>query len=140
VRPSPAVADIVLDEKGTLSGEVIDAQGAPVRGAAVNVLRSGKSVGRGTTGRDGKFSVAGLSGGVYQVVSIDGQTVCRAWSAKTAPPAARASLLVVSGTAMRAQHHIGDIICSDGFIVGSVILAAVAIPVAIHNLDDEDGS
>ena len=98
------IGDVALGPGGTLAGQVVDAQGIGIPGAAVSLFQRDAEVARTVTDQGGYFQVAGLRGGSYQVVSADGSAVFRLWNAGMAPPAARPGALVVSGApALRGQ-------------------------------------
>lgn len=143
-----AIKDTVLGKSGVLRGRVYNAQGAPLPGVGVAVLTiDGKAVQSRTTDT-GEFAVGGLKGGVYQVVAGHGSQVIRAWSDGTAPPSALRQVLVVSDPRVVAgQHEPGTFgyflqearyTLSNPLVMGGIIAAAVAIPVAIHNANDDD--
>lgn len=54
-------------ERGSISGTVVDPQGAAVPGAAVTLLRDGQRIGDTSTSARGEFAFQGLSAGRYQV-------------------------------------------------------------------------
>ena len=97
-RPaSSAVRDVALHDGGSLTGQVLDAAGTPVAGTAVAVIDQGRAVASTQTGADGRFAIAGVKAGVYEVATSNGVTVCRLWAPRTAPPAAQSDALVVHG-------------------------------------------
>jgi hypothetical protein len=114
----------------------------------VAVLTIDGKAARSRTTNGGEFAVGGLKGGVYQVIAGQGSQVVRAWSEGTAPPTAQRQILVVSdprvavgqwepGTfgyfLQEARYTLGN-----PLVMGGIIAAAVAIPVAIHNANDDD--
>lgn len=146
------VADVRLSDRGTLTGDVIDARGRPNAGIPVVVFRGGQLAGSGTTGRGGTFAVTGLSGGVHQLVVGGQRYSARLWTAAAAPPAAisRLALVRVDDT-VRGQLEPGPIgrgyekvkyWLADPLIVAGIVTAAVAIPIAVHNanIDRDSGS
>jgi hypothetical protein len=145
-RPRPAapaklIKDLALGSNGTLSGAVVDRQGTPQVGATV-VVQNGQTVaGQATTDAAGRFSVGSLRGGVYQVSAAGASGVVRAWSEGTAPPAAQQStLLVTEHPAVRGQMPLRDVVTSDGFIIGTVAVAAIAIPLIVHSTRNNNRS
>lgn len=130
------VRDVALGSGGTLSGQLLSAQGQPLGKRTVFVARSGKVVARATTDQRGAFKVAGLQGGVYQVAAAQTTETIRLWAENTAPPAAGREVLLVSGTALRGQRALGDVVTSDGFIIAGLIGVAVAVPFIVNSLED----
>lgn len=156
--PVTTPRDVMLQEGGVLVGQVVDVQGAPISQANVSLLSGGKEVACGQSDQAGKFSVSGLSGGVYQVVSAEHQGVYRLWAPQTAPPAAQRGLMVVSSKDLiRAQGcacgvpgctggcgagagggpfgGVGNWVANHPLITAGAVAAAIAIPLA---LDDDD--
>ena len=147
-----AVADGRLSDRSAVAGNVIDRHGRAVAEIPIVVLRGGQSVGSGTTRPDGTFAVAGLRGGVHQLLVGGHHYPIRLWTAKAAPPAAisRVVLVRVSDT-VRGQLEPGPIgrgyervkyWLADPLVVAGIITAAVAIPIAVHNanIDRDSGS
>jgi len=151
-----APRDVVLHEGGTLIGQVLDAQGAAVVNSPVAVRSAGKEIVRVQTDQAGKFSIAGLKGGVHEVATVESQGVYRLWAPNTAPPAAQQGLMLVSnGDLVRGQNCGNGVSCGSAcgsgcggggggimgwvanhpIITAGVIAAAIAIPLA---LDDDD--
>ena len=139
-QSSSLVRDVELGADGTLIGQVVDAQGNPIAGEAVSLMQGGRVVVNAKTSEAGYYTIQGLRGGLYHVSTKDSGQVCRLWTHKTAPPAAITQLLLVDGKQIqRGQRPIGDII-TNPLLVGLVIAAAVAIPLAVANADDDDPS
>ncbi len=112
VSKSSQIRDVALHAEGTLVGQLLDAQGVAVVGATVAVGKVGKEVARVQTNQQGKFRVAGLTGGVYQVLAAGRVSAYRLWAPNTAPPAAQKGLLLVSGTdVVRGQYGCGAVGC-----------------------------
>jgi hypothetical protein len=134
----PIVRDIALGPGGVMKGQVVDAQGTPCVNAPVRLIKSGAGaevVVPCQTDADGRFQVAGLSGGLYRVETTAGTMVYRAWAPNTAPPSAIAEALVVEGEAVRG--NLSNITPLGWALIGLGIAAAIAIPLA---LDDDDAS
>ena len=101
--PSP-VLDVALSDGGTVFGRVVDRQGNALADSPIVVLHGGHRVARVVTCRDGSWRIKGLRGGLHRIVSGDGHSVVRLWTADSAPPNARRSLLSVSAaTTVRGQ-------------------------------------
>ena len=152
--------DVALRAGGLLVGQVIDPQGVAKPGTSVSVQFSGTEVVRTTTDANGIFAAQGLRGGQYQLVTPDGIRVCRLWAPDTAPPSAHPAALVVSG---------GDVVRGQGqgppcgnecapaqrggpmnswvgwikahpYITAGTVAAAIAIPLALADDDNDSGS
>ena len=140
-RPAPrAVRDVDLHDGGSLTGQVLDVSGTPVAGTAVAVIDEGRAVATSHTGVDGRFTIAEVKAGVYEIATSNGVTVCRLWAPRTAPPAAQADALVVHGdTVARGAVGDGGVIgfLSNPWVLAGIVAAAIAIPLA---LDDDDAS
>ncbi len=99
----PAINDVALSEAGTLQGRAVDGQGKPLDGAKVSVRQNSEVVATAVTDADGKFAVAGLGTGIYELQAGQGQGLVRAWDTHIAPPAAKNNVLIVSGATARTQ-------------------------------------
>lgn len=130
------VRDVALRAAGTLEGQVVDVQGAPQAGAPVTALQEGRAVAATRTDQAGRFVLANLSGGVYELRAPSASGVYRVWAPRTAPPAAQQDVLLVSGTGV-ARGNLGGIGPWGWAFIGLAVAAAVAIPLA---LDDDDAS
>jgi hypothetical protein len=144
-RPVTAVRDISLAPGGLLVGRVLDKTMTPVRGAKVAVQSQGHTAAVTETDADGVFAVAGLRGGVHEIVTERGVENCRLWSTGTAPPHAESHLRFVPGqsTVVRGQWIEPQPTWKqwvNPWVVGGVVATAVAVPVLLHNLDDDDDS
>jgi len=154
--PEPRVApiaDVALENDGALLGQAVTAQGQPVAGATV-LLDNGREQASTTTDARGRFRFADVRGGAYRVRTNQQTKLCRVWKAGTAPPAANKGVLIVDGKqAVLGQYCSSPVGCGspvragwDGakevfknpLVIGGVIAAAIAIPVALHNSDDDD--
>lgn len=141
---SPAVGnDVALRSGGVLVGHVVDQQGHSKAGATVSIQYADHEVARTTTDQNGVFAAKGLRGGQYQLKAQDGVTVCRLWADDTAPPAARPAALVITGNEIvRGQGPLtswGEWMRTHPFLTAGTIAAAIAIPIAMAD-DDDDGS
>lgn len=142
----PAVRDVELAFGGLLVGRLSDANGRPLPNAPVSLLTAGKVLAATHTDDEGVFAVAKLRGGVHEIATAEGVEVCRLWAPGTAPPGAPQSVEVVApGEVVRGQYgpppgnrfiKKAKVWATNPFIVGGVVAAAVAIPVA---LSDDDG-
>jgi hypothetical protein len=140
--PAPTVArqaaqDIALADGGVLQGQVIDTANVAVPGCEVVLIKDGQEVARTRTDPEGRFALSGLRGGVYQVLASGGGGLYRLWSPRTAPPAARANAMVVTGPVVRGQWGGGQALnlLSNPWVVAGAATAGIAIPIAL-----DDGS
>lgn len=144
---APQVVDVRLDARGGLSGQVLTPQGQPIANAAVAVADAPQPVVT-TTNENGRFRLADMRGGVHQLQVGGHVQTCRVWTAQAAPPSAVPQLLVVQDSQVALAQHCGSpVACglagcknalANPLIVGGLVAAAIAIPVAIHNADDDD--
>jgi hypothetical protein len=150
-QPQPAfrTSDVALRHGGLVVGQVVNQAGAPQAGAVVAILYADREVVRTTTDKDGVFAAQGLRGGQYQLVTENGQSICRFWAVDTAPPSAQHTALIVAGeNVIRGQFGepghgpLADwvewIKCHP-YITAGVVAAAVAIPIALAD-DFSSGS
>jgi hypothetical protein len=102
--PKVQITDVALQNGGLLNGQIVDQQGIGKVAAQVVVLQQGRKPVQTVTDKTGKFQVVGLSGGTTQLLTNNGQGVYRLWTAKAAPPTAKANALLVSnGQVVRGQ-------------------------------------
>lgn len=139
-REAAAIWDVRLGENGLLRGRMVDLDGRAVPGETIQLRRSGRTLAEVASSKGGEFAFSGVAGGVYQIHFAPYTVNCRAWTAAAAPPVAKDQLVVLSAPpAVRGQQPIQALYRSPLFI-GLVIAAAVAIPIAIHNANDDDPS
>lgn len=128
--PIPAVVDVSMADGGVLHGKLVDLQQGSVANVPVSVKLQNKEVAQAMTGKDGKFSVKGLKGGVYQVAAGAGQGIYRLWTAKGAPPSAQKDAIVYT------QGGFGggaNMLLANPLVIAGVVATAVAVPVAVAN-------
>jgi hypothetical protein len=159
--PSPAqtitaafnVSDVALDAQHALRGQALTPQGQPISNQPI-VLDDGVTQVAGTTDAQGGFQFTNVRGGTYRVQVAGNTQFLRAWSATAAPPNASQGVMVVGGgTTLLAQYCGNPVTCGSpvrsgfgGFretlknplVVGGIVAAAIAIPVALANTDDDD--
>lgn len=115
----PAIPDVALQEGGVLNGQLLDQAGKPKAATPVVVAQKGKVVVIAKTDKQGRFSIRGMRGGVYELANEHGNGVYRLWAPETAPPAAKTGvLMVVNESVVRGQL--------DGADYGPAIRGAVA--------------
>jgi hypothetical protein len=144
VEQTRAVTDVELHKApqgNVLMGQVVDPQGGMKANAPVVLFGNGQKLAETKTDRNGYFGFSNLRGGVYQVATVDGVGAYRVWAPGSAPPVAQRGALVVTGQDLvRGNWGCGRLkmwLCHPCVIAG-IVAAAVAIPVAIHNADDDD--
>ena len=140
------ITDVALQGGGTLVGQITSDQGQPLAGAPVSIIQRGQEIAQVATDRQGAFSVPDLHGGVYQVATVGQQGIYRLWAPHTAPPAARQDLKMSAGHAVRGQGEVDKFSQFAGWIkshpltTGGIIAAAIIIPLAVGNIDDDGPS
>lgn len=141
IRPAPATSaltDVALDSERTLSGQVISSSGAPIGNSAVWAVQRGEVIATAVTDENGWFTLAGMKGGVYQIETANGASSVRVWTSDSAPPAARASALVVSDEQVARGQGIVRRLITNPWVWGVGIATAIAVPVVIAATDDDD--
>jgi hypothetical protein len=135
--PIVQTTDVALGEGGVLKGQIVSGDGAALAHTQVAVLKDSQAVAMPTTDADGYFAVAGLSGGIYQIVVGETTATYRAWEPNTAPPAAHNDILVVYGSNLvRGQGPVLSMLANPWVIAG-VVATAVVVPVVVANDKDE---
>ncbi len=146
--PQFEVRDVELAQGGLLVGQLLDERMQPMAGADVAISTGGHTVVATQTDAEGVFAVAGLRSGVHQITAADAAQNCRFWGPGAAPPRAAQGVRIVAGDGIvRGQWgpppmanrliQRTKVWATNPFVVGGVIAAAVAIPVALNN--DGDG-
>jgi hypothetical protein len=129
----PPVSDVELLPGGVLSGQVVDSAGQPLIGQAILVQQANREPNGTHSDHQGRFRLSGLSAGLCQIEFGDHAVACRCWSPNTAPPVAAKEVLLTSGESVeRGQRAIADLFTGP-ILIGMIIGAAIAIPIAIHN-------
>jgi len=147
------VVDVALDSGGGLNGQAVTAQGQPLANSPVT-LDDGARQWQATTDAAGQFRFDDVRGGSYRIQSGNQVQLCRAWKPGTAPPAANQAVMVVDGQPTVLGQYCGSPVgcgtpvcggmsdCkeffSNPFVIGGIVAAAIAIPIAIHNANDDD--
>lgn len=130
----PAVFDVGLHKNNTLVGQLINEQGVPLAKQKVSLIQKDHVLVTATTDKQGYFAFSNVAAGTYQVAAPKAQGICRAWAPKTAPPVAQPGILLVDGKgAVRAQQGPIAYWLGKPWVIAGLVAAAVAIPVAIHN-------
>lgn len=144
--PMNVVRDVELGDGGLLVGRIVDANGQPVAAMEVTITSGETPLASTRTDAEGVFAVANLRGGVHAITTSENVQVCRLWAPGTAPPQAPQSIELVSkSNVTRGQYgpppgnrfvRKAKVWATNPWIVGGVVAAAIAIPVA---LSDNDG-
>jgi hypothetical protein len=128
----PQIADVALAPGGMLHGQVVDSSGAGLAGITVSIRQQNQVVAQATSDATGRFAVAGMPGGIFQMTTEHTGASYRLWAPTTSPPSARPAALLVHDTAVvRGQSKLGKLF-SHPIVIAGVIAAAVAIPVTVH--------
>jgi len=139
---SAAIVDVAMVSPGTVLGQVLDSQGAMVPKTRVSFRSTTGEIASTMTDEQGQFTQAGLAqGGVYEVAAAEGRGLYRVWQPGTAPPAAQPRALIIArGRLVRGQSGTPFWSLTNPLLVGGLVGAAVAIPVAIHNANNNPAS
>lgn len=144
---SPIVRDVALQPGGVLSGQVLNEQAVAQGQAKVTVVCKGKPLTLTETDNAGRFVLAGLEPGIYELRLEQGGAAYRVWAPQTAPPAAEQSVLLVQDSrVVRGLGHPGADLgkgaaghlswLANPWVLAGGVAAAIAIPLAL----DDDAS
>ena len=135
VPQAAMISDVALGAHGTLRGQVVDAAGGAMAGVNITIRQQENLIAQTTSDATGKFEVSGLPGGIFQITTDQSAGSFRFWAPETAPPAARASVLVVhDSAAVRGQSALGRLL-SRPLAIAGIVATAVAVPVVIHQIE-----
>ncbi len=138
-KPAATASDVALSPDGTLRGQLLSPQGRGLPGVHVAVSTGARDLGSTVTNTEGRFELRGLKGGVLTLTAGQSRTTVRAWTAKAAPPAAKGDVLLVAGQSQALGQWSGfKKVITNPWVIAGIVAAAVAIPVAIHNSNDDD--
>ena len=135
-QTAPVVTDIALSTGNTFTGQVVDAQGHGVDGAAVTVRQGGKDIAKTTSSNEGYFSVTGLRGGTYEVEAGQSRGMYRFWAVNTAPPSAQNQALLVSDAKVIRGQGVGGGSAITYAALGSGIAGTTLGAVNLSKLDN----
>jgi hypothetical protein len=124
-----------------LSGTVLDQAGNPRSGADITVSRAQRVIVRGRTDAKGRFRINGLSGGLYHLTIGEQVVAVRAWTDAAAPPIAQDELTVTPAPhplVVRGQRPLCELFGPEPLLLGVLIAAAIAIPIAVHDSGSND--
>jgi hypothetical protein len=129
---APLVVDVVLGAIGQFVGQVLDSSATPVAGQMVVVLKEGRPAAQTVTDSAGHFAIERLPVGIYEVRCGESAGLCRLWTPHTAPPAARASLLLTSrNVVLRGQRPMGGSWLKGPGPWLIAVAAIIAVPTAL---------
>lgn len=140
VNAALAIEDVALGTGQTFQGVIMSGSGQPVPDAEVIVSQLGHEVARTRTNELGRFTFQGLRGGVHLVRASKGTGLYRLWAAGTAPPHARQSVTLVDTVTVRGQRPFRELFTSNAFIITGIVIAAIAIPIAVHDARNDQRS
>ena len=136
----PTYQDVMLGPEQTLKGRLVTRTGKPVSGATVWLFAGGKLWTTAVTDAQGTFTAPRCVETPVLVAYGGHLWGVRTWQAGTAPPGSRPlAVCVVEETEVRGQQP-ASALFSDVVIWGLVIGAAIAIPIAVHNSQQENPS
>ena len=131
------IVDVRLDGQRLLRGTVVDTAGQPVAARPVVLQPPDGTVFNTQTDAAGGFVFRDVRGGVHRLVTGDRCVTCRVWTPAAAPPAAAGQLIVVAEPpVVRGQQPFSAVFTNPLFI-GLVVAAAIAIPIVVHNAQDD---
>ncbi len=129
-----AVRDVRLGPLATLRGLVYSAEGHLMPAKVVVLAQGDQELRQTTTDKEGRFAFSGLRGGLYWLSVDRSSQVFRVWTEAAAPPHSLGEVVLVSGGQVRrGQHPFGELFVCNPLVLGLIIAAAIAIPVAVHN-------
>ena len=142
-----AVVDVELQPDGLLLGQLVDGQGRPLSATTIQ-LTSKQKKWQVQTDQQGRFQLKNMTGATYTVQSGQQVQLVRAWAPGTAPPSATKGLLFVQDGDLVLAQHCASPVCGSAvaaakhplanpWVVGGLVAAAIAIPVAIHNSNND---
>ena len=158
------IPDVKLNSDGLFVAQLVSTTGQPLSGRQLKISDRTNNLTTATTSPQGRVAVRGLNGGVFKVAYGNQSTNFRLWTCNAAPPNAVSDLLLVQNQPVtRGQCDCGDVcnggcdtcgIPADGpnpfsgilgqepIMIGLLVAAAIAIPVAVHNsqADSDDAS
>lgn len=142
----PIIRDIALQPGGVLNGQVLNEQAVAQGQAQIAVVYQGKPLTVTETDKEGRFLLAGLEPGVYELHLAQGGGAFRVWAPRTAPPAADQGILLVQDSrVVRGIFHGGGLHNGGGhfgwlanpWVLAGIVALAIALPLA---LDGDDAS
>jgi hypothetical protein len=135
-----SLQDVRLGDNGSLEGQVCDAAGHPVVRQPVTLAQGSQVIAQTRTDGTGCFVFPQVRGGVYQISHGTASVACRVWTKAAAPPAAQGRVLLGSDAqVVRGQQPISCLF-TNPLVVGLIVAAAIAIPLAVHKSHSDEPS
>ena len=148
----PAIQDVMLHEGGALVGQVRSADGAALASTHLKLRQAEQVVATTVTDANGNFRFIGVEGGMYTIESRQGMGMYRVWAPNTAPPVARPAATLIEGNQVAVQGPAGGPLTrgqsgnrygwfhwlTNPWVLTGLIATAIAVPVALNNIDDDD--
>jgi hypothetical protein len=141
VNSALQIEDVSLGQGESFHGVLLSERGEPIADADVELTQLGRQVAVSKTDEAGQFGFQGLRGGLHLVKAGQSAQLLRLWKPGTAPPHAKNGVIISEQLTVRGQRPFKDLITSNAFIITGVIVAAIAIPIAVHDArNDKSGS
>jgi len=139
------ITDVQLLKGGVLVGQVVTPENAAIVNTNVSLLSANQKLSEAKTDGSGYFAFRGLTPGVYQVATAQGQGAYRVWAEGAAPPSAKAqagALVVAGQDTVRGQGRAQGLrnFFANPLVIAGIVATAIAVPVAIHNSKKHSGS
>ncbi len=164
VKIAQTIADIELQDGHILEGTIVDQSGRPVAGSAVAIGQQSKMIAYLDTDSSGRYRLTHVKPGIYQVASYAGVQSVRVHSDNAPAGALHGIVQVIDQEGIvRGQCSSGENVCCEQdcnqccppcrprrfaclraiacspLVWAVVIAAAIVIPIAVSN-DDDDAS
>lgn len=129
--PAPTrtvVRDVALEADGSLRGSLLNSEGKPQVNSEVALVKGNDIVSVAKTQSDGTFAMKLVRPGVYEIASAKSSDVFRVWNARSAPPAAQTSAMIVESNAIvRGQDWSPTrrILILSGVVITSGVIGGV---------------
>ncbi|QDS87980.1 hypothetical protein EC9_21650 [Rosistilla ulvae] len=141
VKVSQDIKNVRLGAASKLRGAIVDHNGRPVAGAPVVVGQQGKIVAQLDTAADGRYEVADVAPGIYQVASYAGVQTVRLHAADAPAGSVEGVVQVIDSEGISRGQSNGRFsllkrIATNPLTWAVVIAAAIAIPLALDDNDD----
>ena len=129
------IVDVTLTQDNLLRGQLVDRQGTPQAGKEMTLAVAGRIAAKTVTDNEGHFALRVAKGGVYVLSDGERSVLIRAWTGSSAPPSAKAGVLMISDENL-ARGALGGGGISLGTIIGVTAIAGVVTAVAVAVSDD----